>query len=816
MSIALASRMIYKTEDNIQLGLYLKGDEFLHWFEDTTGNPIVMDKGKPRYADWSPETMSFVPSEYVTKESRRRHLKRLRRRPTHTEAVEVRKRVEDGYAHIDGAPAKMEETEEDSLSEYSLSARSSPPGLSKVGIAAGVVKRPILLIYVRFADSTGTSVPDSYLTEITFDKTKFGTLAHYFHTQFNGSVELVNLGVYHVTLPTNGKVFGTGNLTRSDIWIPVLEDLFTNQGVDFRTFGTTHPDTYGYAPNRIDRSSCTPIIILHGQEESFGVAGSCSVWGHAYRDGTGIVIKNDGHPDITLGGNAFHLKNAAMFGAFHGSDYFNLGIYAHECGHALFDLPDLYDTDKGTGKDRISGFGAWSLMSYNWLFTAAEPRAGSTPSNLDGYSIWRFNKKLAKAITNSGPQVLNNPFEPHVIRMPGVNSEAFIVQSRAMTGYDEGAAHFIWLTVGGTISPGVLIMHHNPGSTAEANRNANDMVAMVVEAHGGTQNLREDMLTSSKSNDGDAGDLFGPTKTAFGDSVSDPDNILLYEEAGRKGLFDMTAIVGNTDGTGSYNIVFPQQAGTDPDWGSLPDDPEAPEQGSSGSGGDDDDYDDPDTETFDWDDPFRHAVRDGTALGASFQVVSVHGVSGASALDAGSGSGSDIRIALHRPCPYPFSIIPIYPVAGAVTNVKTGALTVATEHHVLTARLISHRLISYYKNRQIGEGTDIYVGTVISGKSKTVKVEFRNEDKAGIQMHDICIELVPSSIYPYYDYADLSLDGVTWSKSILYSASQLLSTESGAALGLCTFTFYARVSLTTTVIEPKPIRVRTTYTRVLP
>lgn len=814
MSIALANRMIYKTEDNIQLGLYLKGDEYLHWFEDTTGNPIVMDKGKPRYADWSPESKKFIPSEYVTKESRRRHLKRLRRKPTSSEAIEVRRQAAKNIVHIEGAPAKMEETEEDSLSEYSLSVRSSPPGPNKVGIASGVVKRPILLIYVRFADSTGTSIPDSYLTEITFDKTKFGTLAHYFDTQFRGAVELVNLGVYHVTLPTNGKVFGIGSSTTTDIWIPVLEDLFTNQGVDLRTFGTTHPDTYGVAPNRIDRSSCTPIVILHGQEEAFGVAGSCSVWGHAYRDGTGIVIKTDGHPGNTYGGNAFHLKNAAIFGAFHGSDYFNLGIIAHECGHALFDLPDLYDTDKGTGKDSICGFGVWSLMSYNWLNTASRPRQGSTPSNLDGYSIWRFNKKLAKAITASGTYTLTSPFEPHVIRMPGVSSEAFIIQSRSMTGYDEGAAYFIQLITGDVTAPGVLIVHHNPGSTSEANLSANDMVAMVVEAHGGTQNLRED-ISSYSYNYGDSRDLFGPYKKEFGDSVADPNNILLYEEAGRKGLFDMTGIVGNADGTGSYTIVFPQQAGTDPDWDSLPNDPEAPEQGVSEGGDDDDDtYDDPDKETFDWDDPFRHAVRSGTSLGSTFQTVSVRGVSEGSALDV--GSGSDICISLHRPCPYPFSIIPIYPVAGAATNVKTGALTVATEHHVLTARLVSHRLISYYKNRQIGEGIDIYVGTVLSGKDKTVKVEFYNEDKMCVQMRDICIELVPSSIYPYYDYADLSLDGVTWGKSILYSASQLLSTETGAAASLCTFTFYARVSLTTTVIEPKPIRVRTTYTRILP
>lgn len=782
MSIACNNLAIYKTDDNIQLGFRVRGDEFLHWFEDTSGNPVVMDKGKPRYADWSATKKEFVPSEYVTKESRRRHLKDRRHRPTSNELLSARMDVMNNFVHIEGAEANPVVEDEDDVSEYIPTVRSSPPGISRAGIASGTVRRPIMLIYVRFANSTGASIPDSYLTDITFNKSKFGTLAHYFDTQFNGAVELVNLGVYRVTLPTNGKNFGSGGTTITDIWIPVLNDLFTKQGIDFRTFGTNHIDTYGFAPKRIDRSSFTPIIILHGQEEATGNTGSCSVWGHAYPNGTGIVIKNDGTVANTLGNNAYHLKNAAIFGAFHGPNYFNLGIIAHECGHGLLDLYDLYDVSTGAGEDDINGFGVWSLMAYNWTFTSSNTQLGSTPPNLDGYSLWRFNHKMAKAITTSGPQVLDSPFVPHVIRMSGVNSEAFIVQSRGMTGYDEGPAYYINLTTGVTPSPGVLIMHYNPSSSSEANKSATDMVAMVVEAHGGVQNLRQDSkVAGSNSNAGDARDLFGTaTRQVFGDAVSDPDNKLISENPGRLGLFDMTAIVGNSDGSGSYNIQFNPDGGTDPHWEDLPDDPEDPEASTPVIPSD----------NVNWNDPYRHAVR--------------HGIS------------SSIENALQHPVPYPYSILQIRQIAGASVNRHTGALTIATSNGVFTARLIVHRLVSTYKDVVIGDGIDIYVGKVLRNKPKIVNVKFFNEDDNLAQLHTIKIEIVPSWEYKYYDMADLSLDGVSWSKSITYNRSQLLSTKSGANQALCTFDFFAKVETDTTVSDPKPIQVKVTYVRVLP
>lgn len=789
MSIALSTAyMVRDTQDSIKLGFKLKGDEYLHWYEDTTGNPVVMDKDNhPHYADWDATQKKFIPTEPVTKESRRRHLRRLNKKPS---AQEVRSiRIESANNII--APSSLGNiltpTVIDSSDDEQVGTVSPPVPLSQSpGVSMGAIKRPIMVIYVRFAADSGASIPDSYLKEIVFDTTKFGTLAHYFHTQFKGAVQFVNLGIYHVTLPGGGSNFGNSPVTITAIWLPVIEDLFTKQGVDFRIFGTTRPDPYGWATNRIDRASCTPIIILHGQEEAVGGTGSCSVWGHAYRNGTAILIGANGHPTSTTGA-AYHLKNAAIFGAFHGSDYFNLGIIAHECGHALFDLPDLYDTDTGSGKDSINGFGVWSLMGYQWTNTLSKPQAGSVPPNMDGFSIQWFNKKFAQPVSADGPKVIDDPYTPHVIRMDGVSSESFILQTRSMEGYDAGPAYFMQTIMGTVAQPGVLIMHYNPGSSSEANLNASDMIARIEEAHGGIQNLRMDTnIPGSGFNYGDPDDLFGPTNTSFGDSVPDPNNILLSEQAGRKGLFDITDIRGNSDGTGSYNIVFNPVGGTYPDWESLPNDPENPNNEAIPDVEVEEDEDE--VEDFDENDPYRHAIRSGVLANLVF----------------------------NYPVPYPFNRFGLSFIAQAAINRRTGALTVADDTTVFTASAVYHRLVSRYKNRQIGEGIDIYIGKVIRGIPKVVEVQFFNEDMALAQMHTIKIEIVASADYPYYALGKLSLDGTTWTREIVYTASQLLSMRSGASISLCSFKFFAKIETDTTVIDPKPIRVKTTYTRVLP
>lgn len=1094
---------IREAQDGTQIGFRLRGDEFLHWFEDTTGNPVIMDDdNRPQYAEWDRKSRSFVVTEPVTKESRRRHLQRISNSPSLEDRYEARLE-----ASTSGYPANSI-ADANNATNAMVKSFSGNPIVASPGTGPNM-PRPIIVIYVRFSADSGPEIPDSYIQEIFFDKTKFGTLAHYFDVQFEGAVQISSLGIYHVVLPGSGRAYGksgSGKLDVKEVFVPAINSLFDNQGVDFRSFGTTRPGSA--TKYRIDAASCTPVFILHGQEEAGGYSSATSVWAHAFFY-TDLFIKSDGHAttDANDPSNVYSLYSSVIMAAFHGSEYFTLGTLAHECGHALFYLPDLYDTRTSySTDDYIRGVGDWSLMSSGWTWTPSRPQHGSTPPNLDGYSIWEANHKLVKAVMSSGSYVLNNPFRPHSIRIPGVpamiydtDEETFFVQSRSLTGYDEGAVNAIKNRTGVAPQPGVLIIHFDPYEAG--NNYGKSMMAAVIEAHGGTQHLRVDTKTSSDWNTGDAGDLFGPSKRSFGDSVSDPSSKLTgYDRDGSPCKFDMTNIIGNADGTGSYNIVFHDTDIEDPHWENGLDDPvtyyppileslsinitgDTTLTLDYGSGGKIElvaelsaiysdgsiesistlDYDwsldssytvpsglfffgiftegrlsvssstdigtynvpivvkakhsglettknitltviikpvvvaldvkitgntviateygtpatlslsvnvygtynddestvallSPTEYTLDWsvlgslpsgfsfsdgvltidatgdsgtytipvtvtathkslsetDDATLTVLRpillglnaelsgpnslflwykevggvhlsvkvtgsydDGTnrvlqtndcdivwniqggyTLPAGFTfsngylsvddsidagIYAIPVIVAVSYLGMGTVLSTTVTVTIAKkpfrhaiaggvlsgklsekpifikPCMYPFSILQVKPVIGSCINNKSGNLTVATEQHIFTARVVSHRLVSMYNGNKIGEGLDIYVGKVLSGTPKVVNVTFFNDDMAltPSQLCNIKIEIVANSNYPYYSLAALSLDGSTWERSISYIGTQLLSTQSGAPESLCSFSFFARVSTTSTITDPKPIQVKTTYTRVI-
>ena len=215
--------------------------------------------------------------------------------------------------------------------------------------------------------------------------------------------------------------------------------------------------------------------------------GAHTVWGHAYRSGTGM----------SFGGH--DLMQAQTFGAFHGgSDYFGLGIVAHESGHALFDLPDLYDTVATDGI--IHGFGHFSLMSAgSWGSTPSSPKQGSCPVNLDGFCIHYISKALCKEINASGAQTLASPYEPHFIVTPKVKDEVYILQPRCFQDYDEALQNYL----GAGAKNGVLVIHKNPWFASVSSPTV--MCAHIIEAHGGEQHLR----VNDGGNAGQDTDFFG-------------------------------------------------------------------------------------------------------------------------------------------------------------------------------------------------------------------------------------------------------------------------------------------------------------------
>lgn len=556
-----------KDIDGRQWGLRTVGNRYVYWVTDTSGNPVIKDPetGYLYYADWNPKTHQFDRKELLSIASRKAFLKQHYFPPDASEQARIVREKIDDEENIAKRLQEMSEKTRKDVRLRQLFCRKSQPTTSQLVQQApkiappvelkasgtvpppGTIKRPLLLVYVKFSDSTGSDVPDLHILNTLIGAPgTFKTIADYYHQQFKGAVQLsvIDNKVYRVTLPMPAyRYAGTSQTAPAsvdfnrDVWYAALKEVFDNQGVGATLLANITeqiPDTYyeqvigtagdgtgllgRVAAYAIDPAICTPIVILHGQEEAAGspsgTAFEANVHGHAraenftygfdwngnfksflddynaWYEGSTLEIL-DGTTNVIKPCLQYRVVSSAIFGGFMGTAYLNMGVMTHELAHALFYLPDLYDvyrpgepdqfhplagggypTIPGT-EDDISGLGEWSLMAYNWTHLIGES-SGSCPPNLDGYSYWYFQKRFCVPVTSSGDKDISDPFTPHVIECPDNPDELFILQLRCFKGYD-AAIPVTWKADFGTrsdmnyrldstpdaVQPGILIEHVN-------------------------------------------------------------------------------------------------------------------------------------------------------------------------------------------------------------------------------------------------------------------------------------------------------------------------------------------------------------------
>ncbi len=108
------------------------------------------------------------------------------------------------------------------------------------------------------------------------------------------------------------------------------------------------------------------------------------------------------------------------------------GVYAHEMGHAVFGLPDLYDYDYDS-----EGLGDWSLMAGgSW-----NGPLGASPAHPDAYCRILTGAATATNLTSnlmgaSIPAVENTPTIYRLWTNGVASTEYFLVENRRQTGYD--------------------------------------------------------------------------------------------------------------------------------------------------------------------------------------------------------------------------------------------------------------------------------------------------------------------------------------------------------------------------------------------
>src|SRR3972149_3194223 len=102
------------------------------------------------------------------------------------------------------------------------------------------------------------------------------------------------------------------------------------------------------------------------------------------------------------------IQQYAQFGERHGNHLATIGIMAHELGHLMFSLPDLYDTDGSS-----EGIGAFDLMGSGSWGAASETNNGSYPTQLSAWSkeylSWGTVNTVSSDQSVSFPKTDGNP-----------------------------------------------------------------------------------------------------------------------------------------------------------------------------------------------------------------------------------------------------------------------------------------------------------------------------------------------------------------------------------------------------------------------
>jgi M6 family metalloprotease-like protein len=446
----------------------MRGDEFQGWMETADGYTVVRNanSGAFEYATRGPEG-EMIPSGIVVSAS----------------STSASQDLMPPKGLRPPRNADLEQYQADFLN--ALRAARTPTGIN--GVQTGTwtptpVSGPkkILVILVNFTNMSMSSGASTYWNNAIFN-TGASSVAKYYQDNSYSSVSISPVthtqagspsGVLTVNLAQNhpncGNISGCNYATES-AWI----NGALAAAAPYVNFPSL--DTNGDGTISVDEALI--YFVLAGYETSAGSGLTPNIWAHAW-GGSGVAVsgKNINHWAL----------NGEMYNA---SIRMQMGVIAHEAGHAMGGLPDLYDI---SGNNQ--GLGVFSIMaSGSWGGQVGET-GGATPSGLDAWSRQYLGWSTPRTPSNGTTVSFASPqtdAQSTVLMMNSASStsEFWLVENRPPVGWDAGMYRYL-----GTWTGGLLIQHIdlNIGS-----KSANSFNAYVAGSHQG--NMAEEPSTATCS-----------------------------------------------------------------------------------------------------------------------------------------------------------------------------------------------------------------------------------------------------------------------------------------------------------------------------
>lgn len=345
----------------------------------------------------------------------------------------------------------------------SVSAQATAPTRSPYRYQGGSFEQPLVIVRVAFSDQ-GFEYSDAEVSSRVFGASN--SVKDYFLENSYQAYRIVPVqdssgtagdGVIRVTLSTPHPDFGSsyGQTSRA-----LVASAFEALG--------NHVNLSAYDRNGdswLDPSELGVVVLAAGFEQAYASSATSHprVWAH-----------KSSVSATSVGG--MWLSEYAMFGEEHEQHLATVGLMAHELGHLLLDLPDLYDSI-GVG----AGVGRWGLMSYGTWNTGGGD-AGDRPAHLIAWAkeFLGFTKALPESSGSFSIHSFASAGEMVRIDLDTYrHGRRLLIENRQKDGFDDGIP-----------SAGILITEiddwHGFGPLSSLTEAHSNLLVLATKEHSGS------------------------------------------------------------------------------------------------------------------------------------------------------------------------------------------------------------------------------------------------------------------------------------------------------------------------------------------
>ncbi len=436
--------------DGTPITLHPKGDEWGNWYETDEGYTVIKDEQTEtwHYGNLDAEK-KLQPSDYVVDED-------------DPEESGIERHTRPTPINQPNNQPVLDTTTTPTLSNQPFGATGL---ILQPFISAPVTGNvPTLFLLVEFTDKKHF-YPDTdfsgllanqlqtYFKEVSYGRFSTAPATENYGTANDGVVGWLPLSRLH---PNSAGATGSAN---QQLTIDAIKaaDPYVN-------FATYDLNADGY----IDSKELAVVVIPAGYETAFGGTACTpapSVWGHQWTIQSPLIAPTvDGK---IVGDSHSGSGGYAQFGEIHGTTaacnpnntasfkdhQATMGIMAHELGHLILKLPDLYDTTYLS-----MGIGSFSLMAAgNWGFKTTDTYQGQSPAHPDPwckiYTGWvdpiinAIGAVTLPAVGSPGATATNTV----QLQTTTDPQQYFLFENRTPSGYDTGLTGLV-PNVGGMIT----------------------------------------------------------------------------------------------------------------------------------------------------------------------------------------------------------------------------------------------------------------------------------------------------------------------------------------------------------------------------